>query len=127
MNFSLSILSINYQKLPNLKTKGQLFLIGLILFLCSCNSFVPFYHGSINVDVPDGPPAFKAGYYDGCRSALSIRKMKNAAAVYKVKASGIHTNDPIYQKAWGNGWFTCYISSGTWTKFHPSHQSAIGK
>ena len=95
--------------------------------LLSCNRFVPFYHGSINVDVPDGPPAFKAGYYDGCRSALSVRKMKNAASVYSLKSNGIYTNDPVYQQAWGNGWFSCYTSSGTWTKYHPFYQSPLAK
>ena len=104
-----------------------LYFLLLSIMLLSCNRFVPFYHGSINVDVPDGPPAFKAGYYDGCRSALSVRKMKNAASVYSLKSNGIYTNDPVYQQAWGNGWFSCYTSSGTWTKYHLFYQSPLAK
>ena len=113
MNNSLKLISI------------KLLTIYIFFFIAACNRFTPFYHGPINVDVPEGPPAFKAGYYDGCRSALSIRKMKNAAAVYKLKMNGIYTNEKIYQQAWGNGWFTCYNSGGTWTNFHPMKHSPL--
>jgi hypothetical protein len=107
--------------------KKLIYLLLTSFLLFSCNRFAPFHHGPINIDVPDGPPQFKAGYYDGCRSALSIRKMKNAASVYSVKSNGIYTDDEVYQSAWGNGWFTCYISSGTWTKFHPFSNSPLAK
>ncbi len=48
------------------------FLAVIILLLTgSCTWF--YQPATLSLDVPDGPPEYKAGWYDGCRSRLSIK------------------------------------------------------
>ena len=66
--------------------------------------------------VPDGPPEFKAGWYAGCKSGASLKTFANNAVFQKKSGpdigSGVYTHDPVYQSAWGQGWFACSIYIG---------------
>lgn len=69
---------------------------------------------TLRVKVPDGPPAYQAGYWAGCRTALSIARFRGSRDKYNTTVgNGIYQDDPTYQKGWGFGWYTCIIHSGT--------------
>jgi len=82
----------------------------LVILLSGCSAFyTPMF---VPVDVPDGPPEFQAGWYDGCRTGLGTKK-STASSVYDASfGSGIYQHDPIYERAWGRAFYTCYIVGG---------------
>lgn len=68
---------------------------------------------TIRLEVPDGPPEFKAGWYSGCRTGLGNKNFANAF-VYNTDegpdyGSGIYQHDPLFQSGWGAGWWACIL------------------
>jgi hypothetical protein len=89
--------------------------IALMLNLTSCRMpdnwgfHQPF---SLITTAPDGPPEYKAGWHDGCQSAMGFNNFANGG-IYKTKkganfGNGIYQHDPAYQVAWGQGYMGCY-------------------
>ncbi len=72
---------------------------------------------TFDMTVPDGPPEFKAGWYAGCKSGASLKTFANNGVFQKNSGpdigSGVYTHDPVYQSAWGQGWFACSVYIGT--------------
>ncbi len=72
---------------------------------------------TLDTRVPDGPPEFKAGWYAGCKTGSSLKSFANNTVFQKDSGpdigSGVYTHDPVYQSAWGQGWFACAVYSGT--------------
>lgn len=70
---------------------------------------------TLNLQVPDGPPEYKAGWRAGCRTALgAARNFPNAAIAYNADmGNGIYQHDSIFIGAWGHGWFACVIHANT--------------
>lgn len=62
------------------------------------------------VEVPDGPPEFKAGWYDGCRTGLATKKNPNSSIYEASFGSGIYQHDKVYQGAWSSAFYTCYVT-----------------
>ncbi len=69
---------------------------------------------TMNLDVPEGPPEYKAGWYAGCNSAIATKGLSGFANGYTVETgsnpdlgNGIYQHDPVYQTAWGQAWFAC--------------------
>ena len=95
--------------------------LGLLLLLSACRqdgNWGFFQPPGLNIYVPEGPPEFKAGWYAGCRSALSQNTFYNASIFYKEKGganfgSGIYQNHPVYQSAWSIGYNNCQIYVAT--------------
>ena len=94
----------------------------LILFCSACR--MPDNSGFYNpitmeLGVPDGPPEYKAGWYAGCKSALSVKIFANASVYQDNKGptfgSGIHNHDPMYQAGWGQAYFACVTTLGEFT------------
>ena len=100
-------------------------IIAMILFLNSCrfpDNFGFFQPVTMDMKVPDGPPEFKAGWHDGCKSALGMRNFANAY-VYQNKrspefGSGVYQHDQSYNQAWSNAFFVCATYAGTFTDFN---------
>ena len=115
------LMTMMFFKILNNKFKimiKKLFLNIVILF--SLSSCAGFYEPiTLDLEVPDGPPDYRAGWYDGCRSGLSVKRFANAF-VYDVSfGSGAHQHSPLYQSAWGSGWFSCYIGANTFVGMGP--------
>lgn len=90
--------------------KKILLTIVMIFTLTGCNAFYnPMF---MPMEVPDGPPEFKAGWYDGCRSGLGTKKGTNSNVYDSTFGSGIYQHDSVYQMAWGRAFYTCYVVGG---------------
>lgn len=88
----------------------RLILLILTISITGCSAF--YNPAFMPMEVPDGPPEFKAGWYDGCRTGLATKK-NSAASVYKVTfGSGAYQHDTVYQDAWGSAFYTCYVLGG---------------
>ncbi len=79
----------------------------LLAILTSCSGF--YSPIGMPMEVPDGPPEFKAGWYDGCRTGLGTKKYAGASVYDTTFGSGIYQHDPVYIKAWGSAFYTCYV------------------
>jgi hypothetical protein len=91
-----------------------LILLLVVLASCTLPSHSGFYAPvTLDVTVPDGPPEFKAGYHDGCKTGLGIGTHFVNGKVYRRKGgpefgSGVYSHDPVYQSAWGQGYYACH-------------------
>lgn len=110
---------INYNIL-----KPVLFIV-FLLFLNCCRSLESkgFYQPmGMNMKVPDGPPEFKAGWHDGCKTALGMRYFANSYVHQDQRTAdfgnGVYQHDPIYNSAWSNAFFACVTYSATFTGFN---------
>ncbi len=77
----------------------------LILLLSSCRGF--YEPITLDLETPDGPPEYKAGWHAGCRTALSLKNFANAFVYNADYGNGIYQHDPVFQTAWGQGFFSC--------------------
>ena len=92
-------------------------LLFLLLFLNSCTWF--YHPATLDIEVPDGPPAYQAGWHDGCQSGLSTRRFANSFVYDVTMGNGIYQSDQVYHDGWNAGWFSCYIHSNTFLQVHP--------
>ena len=91
--------------------KNLLFITISVILLGGCKSF---YHPiGMDLKVPEGPREFKAGWHDGCQSALSVAKHMNGRVYRANFGNGIYQHDPMYQTAWAKGWYGCYNLGST--------------
>lgn len=82
----------------------------LLILISSCNAF---YHPVfLDLDVPDGPPEFQAGWRDGCRSALASGRTTNSGVYDVTFGSGIYQHDKVYQSGWEAAFSSCVITAG---------------
>ncbi len=86
-----------------------------ILLLSSCDAM--FRPLTLDLKVPNGPPEYQAGWHDGCSSALSFGGFTSSRFYKLTMGDGIYQHDPVYQSAWGSGWFACATQSGDYTAF----------
>jgi hypothetical protein len=94
---------------------GTIFL-SLIFALAGCSGF--YKPVTMDLQVPDGPPEFQAGWHDGCSTGLAISGFQNARFVPITAGNGIYQHDPIYQMAHSKALSTCTAQPG----FFISHQ-----
>ena len=99
--------------------KIQLVIIFFLLGACHF-SMMP---STLELEIPDGPPEFRAGWHNGCHSALSMGSFNNARFHDLTVGSGIYQHDEVYQTAWSNGWFSCIVSAGSFS-FMPGMNTA---
>ena len=85
----------------------------------------------LELDVPDGPPEYKAGWYAGCKSAVAVRAFANSWVYQQGKGpefgSGVYNHDPAYQTGWGQAWCACVTSIGTFTTYHPMERYPLSQ
>ena len=88
-----------------IRTFATRYYLCLFFFIASCSGF----HETVffEKDVPDGPLEFQAGWYDGCRTGLASKNHSNATVYNNSFGSGIYQHDPVYQGAWGDGYWSC--------------------
>ncbi len=71
---------------------------------------------TMSLEVPDGPPEYKAGWYAGCKSGLSSSYFTNSwiyGANYGSEigpdvGTGTYQHDSAFQTGFGQGIFACY-------------------
>ena len=90
----------------------KLLLIFLLLQLPSCKWFTgagPPYYGMFSFKVPEGTPAFRKGYAEGCATILSSRgnsMMRQRYGGYHYDAKMI--GNPEYRFGYSRGWSWCF-------------------
>ena len=100
-----------------------IFLAFLMLYSCRFpDNFGFFQPITMDLKVPDGPPEFKAGWHNGCKSALGMRTFANSY-VYQNKGSaeygnGVYQHDQTYNSAWSNAFFVCATYAGTFVSYN---------
>jgi hypothetical protein len=116
-----NIFFLNFSKIT--KNIMVIFLAFLMLYSCRFpDNFGFFQPITMDLKVPDGPPEFKAGWHNGCKSALGMRNFANSY-VYQNKGSaefgnGVYQHDQTYNSAWSNAFFVCATYSGTFVSYH---------
>jgi hypothetical protein len=116
-----NIFFLNFSKIT--KNIMVIFLAFLMLYSCRFpDNFGFFQPITMDLKVPDGPPEFKAGWHNGCKSALGMRTFANSY-VYQNKGSaefgnGVYQHDQTYNSAWSNAFFVCATYAGTFVSYH---------
>lgn len=99
----------------------------LLFWLAACA--VPGFYEPITLDleVPDGPPAFQAGWRGGCRTGLAIgaRAFTNGFVYDPDFGTGAYQHDPDFLLGWGNGWFSCVIHANMVTAYYPMRKGPL--
>jgi major membrane immunogen (membrane-anchored lipoprotein) len=85
-----------------------------LLFLSGC--FTRAF--TTNIEVPDGPPEYQAGWHDGCSTSFSASAFSNARFSKMTMGNGMYQHDQVYQTAWSHGWYACTIQTGNFVG-HP--------
>ena len=124
--YCLGILLCFLSLIRRINSKNKLFVISaMILTLNSCrfpDNFGFFQPLTMDMKVPDGPPEFKAGWHDGCKSALGMRNFANAYVYQNNRSaefgSGVYQHDQTYNSAWSNAFFVCATYAGTFVNYH---------
>jgi hypothetical protein len=114
------------------KKSAIILFILLAVFACRMPESTGFYQPiTLQVATPDGPPEYKAGWHDGCKSALSTKLFQNSW-VYQGRegarggaefGNGIYQHDSMYQTGWGQAWFSCMLTTDEFVK-KPAMQQA---
>tara|TARA_Y100000389_G_C17466852_1_gene526426 strand:- start:793 stop:1146 length:354 start_codon:yes stop_codon:yes gene_type:complete len=95
---------------------NYIFLLLTLGMFSSCGGF--YKPITMDVEVPDGPENYQAGWYAGCRSAIaSLPNYANSMAYDVTFANGQYQDDPIFQAAWTSAFFSCGIHTGTFRGF----------
>jgi hypothetical protein len=71
---------------------------------------------TMDMNVPDVTPEFKAGWRDGCRSGLANGSFLNSSAYLTKEGasfSPVYTHDGQYRSAWGNAYWVCMTYGST--------------
>jgi len=124
--YCLGILLCFLSLIRRINSKNKFFVISaMILTLNSCrfpDNFGFFQPLTMDMKVPDGPPEFKAGWHDGCKSALGMRNFANAYVYQSNRSaefgSGVYQHDQTYNSAWSNAFFVCATYAGTFVDYH---------
>ena len=109
--------------LKNFSAITTLVILFFVLNSCRTLESKGFYQPiGMNMKVPDGPPEFKAGWHDGCQTALGMRYFSNSYVYQDQRTAnfgnGVYQHDPIYNSAWSNAFFACVTYSATFTSFN---------
>lgn len=109
-----------------------LILIIAALPACRGTESMGFYQPmTMNLNVPDGPPEFKAGWHAGCKSAASNQAFANGF-VYQGKGgpdygSGVYQHDPYFGIGWRAGFYSCITHVTTFVNFHSMQYAPLSK
>jgi hypothetical protein len=77
---------------------------------CSTDPFTepaPMY---LRVTLDYGPPEFRAGYEDGCKTALSVYGNTYMKTIYSLKKRPEYQYNNMYNQVWRDAWNYCYMS-----------------
>ncbi|MBU6141342.1 MAG: hypothetical protein KGP29_07330 [Proteobacteria bacterium] len=109
----------------------KFFFFTTLILLSSCRfptNFGFYQPLTLDTNVPDGPPEFKAGWRDGCRSGMANGTFLNSA-VYLTKSgpsfSPVYTHDPQYRSGWSTGYWICGTYSSSFVSMSPMQRAPL--
>lgn len=87
----------------------KLLQIFIILFLVSCRNNGFYQPYTMNMEIPEGPPEYKAGWRAGCRDGLGVQFFANTV-VYPVDdfGDGTYHHDPLFNAGFVDAVFSCF-------------------
>lgn len=112
---------------------GKIFLTTVLLILSSCRMPTNFgFYQPITMDmnIPDGTPEFKAGWRDGCRSGLANGSFLNSSAYLTKEGasfSPVYTHDGQYRTAWSNSFYVCMVYGSKFVEFNSMQYGPLSK
>lgn len=96
----------------------KIFPIFILFVLLSCRSNGFYQPYTTSLEIPDGPPEYKAGWRAGCRTALSThgRGMFANSVVYPNVdfGNGAYHHEGLFVSGWLDAAFTCFESGASW-------------
>jgi hypothetical protein len=97
------------------KLKKHIFVALFAVIITSCHGF--YEPITLNMEVPEGPPEFRAGFRSGCRSGLGSRSYGFAnSVIYPADfGNGIYQHDTRFTDGWRMGLFSCVIHASVFT------------
>lgn len=96
--------------------KKYILVILLLIGVASCSGKGFYSPITMELEVPEGPQEFKAGWHNGCQSGMSMKYFANQA-VYDINfGNGVYQHDPVYQSAWRAGSFSCRLHGANFPK-----------
>ncbi len=86
-------------------------LVSLVLLLAGCfNPLTDPHPLLLETEVNTGPPEYRQGYHDGCRSAMAAYGTSYMKTVYKINKQAQYATSRMYNQAWKDSWNYCYMS-----------------
>lgn len=112
-NAFILLIGMLFKMVKNLNLLHNFKKILAVFLMISIQSCASFYNPMfMSMEIPDGPPEFQAGWYDGCRTGLATKKSTNASVYSPSFGSGIYQHDEVYQSAWSSAFYSCAVISG---------------
>ncbi|PIR33132.1 MAG: hypothetical protein COV36_03250 [Alphaproteobacteria bacterium CG11_big_fil_rev_8_21_14_0_20_44_7] len=81
-----------------------------VVLLCGCNN--PITEPKpvlLDTELDYGPPEFRQGYEDGCKSALGAYGNSYQKTAYGLRKDPRYETDRMYNQVWKDGWSYCYM------------------
>ncbi len=127
-----------FNKFYSIFLMGKICLTAALLILSSCRMPTNFgFYQPITMDmnVPDGPPEFKEGWRDGCRSGLAngnflnsdVYLTKEGASFSSIYSDSNHSDNAKYRSAWGNAYWVCMTYGSTFVSSNSMQFSPLGR
>ena len=85
----------------------------LVMALSACSTLNPIIDPKpayLEITVNYGPPEFRAGYEDGCRSALAAYGNSYMKTMHSLRKRPEYQYNNMYNQVWRDGWNYCYMS-----------------
>lgn len=104
--------------------KGLLSVMFLALLVgCSYNPITKPKPLLLKVELDSGPPEYRAGYKDGCESALAAYGNSYQKSFYRVAKDPKYQSNRMYNQVWKDSWNYCYM----WLFTHQQSSPMYGK
>jgi hypothetical protein len=85
----------------------------MVMAISGCTSLNPITEPKpayLEVTVNYGPPEFKAGYEDGCKSSLAAYGNTYMKTIYSLRKRPEYQYNNMYNQVWRDAWNYCYMS-----------------
>lgn len=85
----------------------------MVMSLAACGNLNPITEPKpayLEVTINYGPPEFRAGYEDGCKSALSACGNTYMKTIYHLRKRAEYQYNNMYNQVWRDSWNYCYMS-----------------
>lgn len=90
-------------------TSVAIALVILLLAGCSNNPFTDPKPLMLETELDYGPAEYRAGYEDGCKSALSAYGNTYMRSIYGIQKRAQYQNNKMYNQVWKDSWNFCYM------------------
>lgn len=98
--------------MPGLKNYFRLIALAFglaTLSACSHNPITNPKPAFLDTEIDYGPPEYRAGYHDGCQTAMSVYGNTMMKTMYKLSYHSEYANNKMYNQIWKDSWNYCYM------------------